>query len=115
LGNLLHCQHTLAANQPFFGLRNPALWSLIRKGHFDAVLCSTGYVRATFWIACVAAKLAGAAFLFGTFEGLQAYQDFILNAYLWLLLGVLFRLPKLALSPQFTSAAAPPSGSRWIR
>ena len=50
-----------------------------------------------------------------TFEGLQAYQDFILNAYLWLLLGVLFRLPKLALSAQFTSAVAPPSGSRWIR
>jgi len=50
-----------------------------------------------------------------TFEGLQAYEDFILNAYLWLLLGVLFRLPKLVLSPQFTSAAAPPSGRRWIR
>jgi len=50
-----------------------------------------------------------------TFNGIQPYQDFILNAYLWLLLGVLFRLPTLALSPQFTSAAAPPSGSRWIR
>lgn len=50
-----------------------------------------------------------------TFEGLQAYQDFILNAYLWLLLGVLFRLPKLALSAQFASAVVPPSGSRWIR
>ena len=48
-----------------------------------------------------------------TYGGLQPYQDFILNAYLWLLLGVLFRLPKLALSPQF--AAAPSSGSRWIR
>ena len=50
-----------------------------------------------------------------TFAGLQPYQDFILNAYLWLLLGVLFRLPKLALSPQFTSAPAPLSGSRGIR
>jgi hypothetical protein len=50
-----------------------------------------------------------------TFAGLQPYQDFILNAYLWLLLGVLFRLPKLALSPQFTSAVAPPTHSRWIR
>jgi hypothetical protein len=50
-----------------------------------------------------------------TFAGLQAYQDFILNAYLWVLLGVLFRLPKLALSPQFTSSPAPLSAGRWIR
>jgi hypothetical protein len=25
--------------------------------------------------------------------GIQAYEDFVLNAYLWLLLGILFRLP----------------------
>jgi hypothetical protein len=31
-----------------------------------------------------------------TYEGMQPYQNFILNAYLWLLLGVLFRLPHLA-------------------
>ncbi len=31
-----------------------------------------------------------------TFQGMQAYQDFVLNAYLWLTLGILFRLPKLA-------------------
>ena len=41
-----------------------------------------------------------------TFQGIQAYQDFVLNAYLWVLLGILFRLPKLALSAQ---AAAKPS------
>lgn len=35
-----------------------------------------------------------------TFAGIQPYQDFILNAYLWLLLGILFRLPKLALVAQ---------------
>jgi len=27
--------------------------------------------------------------------GIQAYEDFVMNAYLWLLLGVLFRLPHL--------------------
>ena len=32
--------------------------------------------------------------------GLQAYQNFVNNAYLWLLIGVLFRLPKLAQMPQ---------------
>ncbi len=31
-----------------------------------------------------------------TYGGLQPYQNFILNANLWLLLGVLFRLPRLA-------------------
>ncbi len=30
-----------------------------------------------------------------TYLGLSAYQDFILNAYLWLLVGMLFRLPAL--------------------
>jgi hypothetical protein len=32
--------------------------------------------------------------------GMQAYQNFLNNAYLWLLMGVLFRLPKLAAMPQ---------------
>jgi hypothetical protein len=39
-----------------------------------------------------------------TFAGMQAYEDFVLNAYLWLLLGVLFRLPTLAASAQFAAA-----------
>jgi hypothetical protein len=32
--------------------------------------------------------------------GLQSYQNFVNNAYLWLLIGILFRLPKLAQMPQ---------------
>jgi hypothetical protein len=35
-----------------------------------------------------------------TFGGLAAYEDFLLNAYFWLLLGVLFRIPSIALSAQ---------------
>ena len=50
----------------FWGLRNPGLWKLIRKGQFDAILCYVGYVRSTFWISLFAAKLSRAAFLFGT-------------------------------------------------
>src|SRR6266851_4091418 len=34
-------------------------------GDYDAVLCFIGYVRATFWIACLASKSSKAAFLFG--------------------------------------------------
>jgi hypothetical protein len=47
-----------------------------------------------------------------TFQGMQAYQDFVLNAYLWLLLGVLFRLPKLAPSAQTATNATQPAASR---
>jgi hypothetical protein len=32
--------------------------------------------------------------------GIQSYQNFVNNAYMWLLIGVLFRLPKLAQMPQ---------------
>jgi len=49
-----------------------------------------------------------------TFTGSQGYQDFVMNAYLWLLLGLLFRLPKLAVSAQFAPQAAAPA-QRWIR
>jgi hypothetical protein len=38
---------------------------------------------------------------------MQPYEDFVLNAYFWLLLGILFRLPTLALSPQFAATAQP--------
>ena len=49
-----------------------------------------------------------------TFVGITAYQDFIMNAYLWLLLGILFRLPKLALSAQSQpDLAAQPHRSSW--
>jgi hypothetical protein len=44
-----------------------------------------------------------------TFGGLQSYQNFIVNAYLWLLVGVLFRLPDLAgrsLSPASPQTSA---------
>jgi hypothetical protein len=33
------------------------------------------------------------------------YQDFLINAYFWILIGILFRLPTLALSAQFASEA----------
>lgn len=38
-----------------------------------------------------------------TYAGMQPYQDFVLNAYLWLLLGILLRLPTLAASAQFAA------------
>ncbi|HUE43293.1 MAG TPA: hypothetical protein VMP12_06995 [Candidatus Sulfotelmatobacter sp.] len=51
-------------------------------------------------------------FLPFTFQGMQAYHDFVLNAYVWLLLGILFRLPKLALSAQAAAAPATSAAAR---
>ncbi|MFA0751472.1 MAG: hypothetical protein SLRJCFUN_001875 [Candidatus Fervidibacter sp.] len=52
----------------FLGLINPGLWQIIRQGHWDAVIAhmGLGYIYASFWIAAIAAKLNGIAFLFGT-------------------------------------------------
>ncbi|MCL6480458.1 MAG: hypothetical protein K6U02_01910 [Firmicutes bacterium] len=40
-----------------------------------------------------------------TYGGMQPYQNFILNAHFWLLLGVLFRLPGLATEAQYRAWA----------
>jgi len=51
-----------------------------------------------------------------TFGSMVAYEDFLLNAYFWLLLGLLFRLPSLSLSAQFAANSPQASSSRrWIR
>jgi glycosyltransferase involved in cell wall biosynthesis len=61
-----HLPNRGSGSESFFGLYNPALWKFIRQGHFDAVLCHAGYLRASFWIAYLAAKVSNTAFLFGT-------------------------------------------------
>ncbi len=61
-----HVPNRGTGGETFFGLWNPGIWKIIREGHFEAVLCYTGYLRATFWIAYVAAKFSRSAFLFGT-------------------------------------------------
>src|SRR5437667_3430575 len=48
---------------------------------------------------------AGLLLLPMTFSGMQPYEDSVLNAYLWLLLGILFRLPTLAVSAQYAATA----------
>ena len=61
--------------ESFFGLFNPGVWSLIRRGKFDAVVLYTGYVYATFWIALAAARMSGAAVLFGTDAHVLSSRD----------------------------------------
>lgn len=85
----------------FFGLSNPYLWNLIRDGNLDAVLCFTGYRRAPFWIALLAAKLSKTAFLFGTDATNLAPRDgrawkILLKKILW---PRLFRLADQVIVP----------------
>jgi hypothetical protein len=42
-----------------------------------------------------------------TFGGIQPYEDFLLNAYFWLLLGILFRLPSIVVSVQEAAVTQP--------
>jgi hypothetical protein len=50
-----------------------------------------------------------------TFGGIRSYEDFHLNAYFWLLFGLLFRIPTIALSVQFAAnAPATQPARRWI-
>ena len=48
--------------------------------------------------------------------GIQGYQDFVMNAYLWFLLGVLFRLPHLKAAAEIKSAEMSLAAQqpRWI-
>ena len=47
-----------------------------------------------------------------TFTSMLAYEDFVINAYFWTLLGILFRLPTLSLSSQFANPSAPAGNPR---
>jgi glycosyltransferase involved in cell wall biosynthesis len=49
----------------FFGLFNPDIWGLIRRGHFDAIILP-GYFYSTAWIAIAAAKWYSIPILFIT-------------------------------------------------
>lgn len=48
-----------------------------------------------------------------TYGGLAPYQNYVFNAYLWLLVGILFRLPELARQPNFPAVVRPRT-RRWL-
>jgi hypothetical protein len=49
------------------------------------------------------------------YNSLSFYQDFLVNAYFWILIGILFRLPHLALSPQFAAETAHSARPHFVR
>lgn len=82
-----------------------AAWRVVKKLRGS---CWFPIAFAIFWY-------AGLLLFPMTFTGMQPYQDFVLNAYLWLLLGILFRLPSLAASRQYAPAAQLPRFVPWMR
>lgn len=46
--------------------------------------------------------------------GIQTYEDFVMNAYLSLLLGILFRLPMLATCAQFAAVQTGPPVEHFL-
>jgi glycosyltransferase involved in cell wall biosynthesis len=52
--------------ESFWGLWNPGLWRIVRRGNFDAIICLTNYTRASFWVTYFAARSRGIPFIFGT-------------------------------------------------
>jgi len=102
-----HVSNRGSGAESFLGLFNPGLWNLIRRGKFDAVFCFTGYRRASFWIALLAAKLSKTAFLFGTDTTTLVPRDgrpwkIIFKKTLW---PHLFRLADQVIVPSFGSFA----------
>jgi len=71
-----------------------ASWKVLKKLKGTAWF-PLGFV--IFWYAFI-------LFYPATFAGIQAYEDFVLNAYVWLLLGILFRLPDIKLSAELEAA-----------
>jgi O-antigen ligase len=71
-----------------------AAWRIVRR------LRQTPYLPVAFGIFWYALMLLTVL----TYISMNAYQNFVLNAYLWILVGILFRLPHLAQLPQQVSA-----------
>ena len=59
-----------------------------------------------FPIAFVIFWLAFMVFFPMGYNSISFYQDFLVNAYFWILIGILYRLPNLALSTQFAAKPA---------
>lgn len=93
------------------GIGGLALWFVMSFAILISAWQVVKKLRGSPWfpLAFVIFWYAGLLLLPMTFSGMQPYQDFVLNAYLWLLLGILFRLPSIALSAQYAAAAQLPA------
>ncbi len=94
-----------------FGILGPILWILWVSALLWSGWKVVKHLRQTvyFPLAFAIWWYAVVLLIMLVYFGLPAYQNYVNNAYLWLLVGVLYRLPKLALMPQ---AVPMPTGGR---
>lgn len=91
------------------GIGGLALWLLMSGAILVSALKVLKKLKGSPWfpIGFVILLYAFLLLLPMTFGNIGSYQDFVMNAYLWLLLGILFRLPQLPFAPNFA-----PTGPR---
>src|SRR5579859_4374833 len=70
-----HVPNRGSGSPSFFGLCNPGLWKLIRRGGFDAILCHLSYLQSSFWFSLLSARQSRAAFIFGCDQGSLDSRD----------------------------------------
>lgn len=100
------------------GIGGLVLWILMATAISISAWKIVRQVRGSPWfpIAMVIFWYAFLLLLPNMIGGMQAYEDFIMNAYLWLLLGILFRLPHIKASTEDAAAgqALAQPRRRWI-
>jgi hypothetical protein len=82
------------------GILGPVLWLLMASAIVISSWKIVVQLRGTPWfpVGFVIFWYAFVLLFPATFGGMQPYEDFVLNAYLWLMLGILWGLPTLAAS-----------------
>lgn len=87
------------------GIGGLLLWLLMSFAILVSAWRVVKRLRGSPWfpIAFIIFWFAGLILIPMSFAGMESYEDFVMNAYLWLLLGILFRLPTLAASKQFAA------------
>jgi hypothetical protein len=92
------------------GIGGLVLWLVMSAAILFSAWRVVKKLRGSPWfpLAFVIFWYAGLLLIPMTFAGMATYEDFVLNAYFWLLLGILFRLPNLAVSSQYAAMQASP-------
>jgi CDP-diglyceride synthetase len=80
------------------GLLGPILWIIWSASLVFSASRIVGQLRRAevFPVALAILWFAWLVLFWYTWVGIQGYQNFVNNAYLWLLVGILFSLPRLA-------------------
>jgi O-antigen ligase len=114
VARILHVQPTIVNVESGYGVlmlelgvAGLALWLIMTVAILRAAWRIARKLRGTplFLIAFVIFWYAAMLLFPMTFTGMQNFQDFLLNANLWLLLGILFRLPSVASAVSASNSA----------